>query len=216
MDSGTRAVNLAPPLSKKAARSTAAEDRTDASVIKGAGGEVIAAVADTSEGITTDHSRKRRHQLSNSRRLGEKQRAVEEGYGAAESKRQKAFSSQSLANGGGRPVEADKERSKLNLSKSLASTASNKPPTQHSLTSNHTSPDATTAVIATARGASGTGDGIRRVPGVWTRRGVWAPAKEPVGEDADRARAEGRRLGDRQRQRREDEVGIVRVWNILK
>lgn len=48
------------------------------------------------------------------------------------------------------------------------------------------------------------GNGVRRAPGVWTRRGVWAPANEQA---EDRTRVEERRLGDRQRQVREDEVG---------
>lgn len=49
-------------------------------------------------------------------------------------------------------------------------------------------------------------DGARREHGEWTRKGIWAPMHEISSNAADRARVEGRRLGDRQRQRREDEV----------
>lgn len=67
---------------------------------------------------------------------------------------------------------------------------------------------ATTASSASpAKGEVENRGGIRRIPGVWTRRGIWAPANELSVEAADRVRAEGRRVGDRQRQRREDEVG---------
>lgn len=48
--------------------------------------------------------------------------------------------------------------------------------------------------------------GVRRNRGVWTRRGVWAPELGSIGEAADRARMEGRILGDRQRRRLEDQV----------
>lgn len=59
---------------------------------------------------------------------------------------------------------------------------------------------------AMAKRAEETGDGVSRVPGVWTRRGVWVPTRK-LSEAVDRAaRIEGRRLGDRRRQRHEDEV----------
>lgn len=64
---------------------------------------------------------------------------------------------------------------------------------------------ATASSVSPAKGEVENQGGIRRIPGVWTRRGMWAPANELSVEAA--VRAEGRRVGDKQRQRREDEVG---------
>ena len=61
---------------------------------------------------------------------------------------------------------------------------------------------------AATKSAHTRGIGLRRVPGVWTRRGQWAPTNEIADEVADQARVEGRRAGDKQRQRREDEVCV--------
>lgn len=76
------------------------------------------------------------------------------------------------------------------------------------LASASTSPSATATI-----GAKHTGIGLQRVPGVWTRRGRWAPANEISDEVANQAGAEGRRVGDKQRQRREDEVSTENKIN---
>lgn len=48
--------------------------------------------------------------------------------------------------------------------------------------------------------------GVARLPGVWTRRGVWVAETVLTDAAARRAMEERKRIGDRQRQRQENEV----------
>lgn len=135
-------------------------------------------------GVDSSPPRRLRRQRERPARPASSSALSPRGRGAGEGRRQGGKS-------GGAVVEGEGSGTKAGAKSTTAATAVNTA--------------ATTVDAAEEEAAERTSgnDGVRRTPGVWTRRGLWAPANKLA---EDRARVEERRVGDRQRQLREDEV----------